>query len=104
MRRSHRFLAVGGAAMLTLAACTANGTSSPGASSAVTAAESAGASYAPATVQLQLQWLDQSQFSGYYAAEAQGYYAELGLTVEFLPGGGTISPQEVGSQPDGPEF
>lgn len=104
MRRSHRFLAVGGAAMLALAACTPAGTSSPEASSAVSAAESAGASYAPATVQLQLQWLDQSQFSGYYAAEAQGYYEELGLTVEFLPGGGTISPQEVGSQPDGPEF
>ena len=108
MRRSHRFLAVGGAAMLALAACTSSGTSSPGASSAVSAGESstesAGASYEPATVQLQLQWLDQSQFSGYYAAEAQGYYEEVGLTVEFLPGGGTISPQEVGSQPDGPEF
>ena len=108
MRRSHRFLAVGGAAMLALAACTSNGTSSPEASSAVSAgesaAESAAPSYAPATVQLQLQWLDQSQFSGYYAAEAQGYYSDLGLTVEFLPGGGTVSPQEVGSQPDGPEF
>jgi NitT/TauT family transport system substrate-binding protein len=55
-------------------------------------------------VQLQLQWLDQSQFSGYYAAAAQGYYAAEGLEVDFLPGGGTVSPQEVGSQPDGPEF
>ena len=77
MRRSHRFLAVGGAAMLALAACTSS-TSSPGASSAASggesAAASAGPSYEPATVQLQLQWLDQSQFSGYYAAQAQGYY------------------------------
>jgi NitT/TauT family transport system substrate-binding protein len=104
MRRSHRFLAVGGAAILALAACTPGDTSSPEGSSAESAGASAGASYAPATVQLQLQWLDQSQFSGYYAAEAQGYYEEVGLTVEFLPGGGTISPQEVGSQPDGPEF
>lgn len=104
MRRSHRFLAVGGAAMLALAACTPSGSSSPGGSTAESAPASAGPSYAPATVQLQLQWLDQSQFSGYYAAEAQGYYEEVGLTVEFLPGGGTISPQEVGSQPDGPEF
>jgi len=55
-------------------------------------------------VQLQLQWLDQAQFSGYYAAAEQGYYADEGLEVEFLAGGGTISPQEVGSQPDGPEF
>ena len=104
MRRSHRFLAVGGAAMLALAACTPAGTSSPEASAGESAAASAAASYELATVQLQLQWLDQSQFSGYYAAEAQGYYADVGLTVEFLPGGGTISPQEVGSQPDGPEF
>jgi NitT/TauT family transport system substrate-binding protein len=107
MRRSHRFLAVGGAAMLALAACSSSGSSSPEASSAAStesAPASAAASYEPATVQLQLQWLDQSQFSGYYAAEAQGYYEDVGLTVEFLPGGGTISPQEVGSQPDGPEF
>lgn len=106
MRRTHRYLAVSGAALLALAACTPSGSSSPSsaASAGASAAESAAASYAPATVQLQLQWLDQSQFSGYYAAEAQGYYADLGLTVEFLPGGGTVSPQEVGSQPDGPEF
>jgi len=105
MRRSHRFMALAGAAMLALAACTPSGSSSesPGASAGSSAA-SPGASYTPATVRLQLQWLDQSQFSGYYAAEEQGYYADLGLTVEFLPGGGTISPQEVGSQPDGPEF
>ena len=87
MKRSHRFLAVGGAAMLLLAACT-----------------SASPSVALTHVKLQLQWLDQAQFSGYYAAAAQGYYAAEGLEVEFLPGGGTVSPQEVGSQPNGPEF
>jgi NitT/TauT family transport system substrate-binding protein len=98
-------MALAGAAMLALAACTPSGSSSesPGASAGGSTGSPA-ASYAPATVRLQLQWLDQSQFSGYYAAEEQGYYADLGLTVEFLPGGGTISPQEVGSQPDGPEF
>ena len=82
MRRSHRFMALAGAAMLALAACTPSGSSSesPGASAGSSAA-SPGASYTPATVRLQLQWLDQSQFSGYYAAEEQGYYADLGLTV-----------------------
>jgi len=89
MKRSHRFLALGGAAMLVLTACTST---SP--SPSVTLQK----------VQLQLQWLDQAQFSGYYAAAEQGYYADEGLEVEFLAGGGTISPQEVGSQPDGPEF
>ena len=87
MKRSHRFLALGSAAMLVLAACS---TASP--------------SVSLEKVQLQLQWLDQAQFSGYYAAAEQGYYAEEGLEVEFLAGGGTVSPQEVGSQPDGPEF
>lgn len=69
--------------------------------------ESAAASEAaaePATVQLQLQWTPQAQFGGYYAAEEQGYYADENLTVEFLPGGGDIVPQQVGSAPDGPEF
>ena len=57
-----------------------------------------------ATVQLQLQWAQQSQFAGYYAAAEQGYYADENLTVEFLPGGGDVVPQQVGSAPDGPEF
>lgn len=33
-------------------------------------------------VVLQLKWLHQFQFAGYYAAKARGYYAEEGLDVE----------------------
>lgn len=33
-------------------------------------------------VTLQLNWLHQFEFAGYYAAQAQGYYAEAGLDVE----------------------
>ena len=33
-------------------------------------------------VSLQLKWFHQFQFAGYYAAKAQGYYAEEGLEVE----------------------
>ena len=88
MKRSHRFLALGGAMALLLAACT--GSASPSAS--VTA------------VKLQLQWLDQSQFAGYYAAAEQGYYSAEGLEVSFLPGGGDVVPQQVGSAANGPEF
>jgi NitT/TauT family transport system substrate-binding protein len=58
----------------------------------------------PATVRLQLQWNPQAQFAGYFAADQQGYYEEEDLTVEFLDGGPTIVPQQVGSAPDGPEF
>ncbi len=58
----------------------------------------------PASVRLQLQWTDQAQFAGYYAAEEQGYYEDEGLTVDILTGGGDIVPQQVGSAADGPEF
>jgi NitT/TauT family transport system substrate-binding protein len=68
------------------------------------ASQSPGASVAKTSVRLQLQWLDQSQFAGYYAAAAQGYYSAEGLTVEFLPGGGDVVPQQVGSAANGPEF
>jgi signal transduction histidine kinase/CheY-like chemotaxis protein len=34
---------------------------------------------------LQLKWFHQYQFAGYYAAKAQGYYADEGLDVEIRP-------------------
>ena len=46
-------------------------------------------------VTLQLQWLTQAQFAGYYAALDQGYYEEEGLEVEILPSGGDIVPQDA---------
>ncbi len=46
-------------------------------------------------VRLQLQWVTQSQFAGYYAALAQGYYAEEGLDVTILEGAVDIVPQQV---------
>lgn len=49
-------------------------------------------------VKLQLQWLTQAQFSGYYAALDQGYYEERGLDVEIIPSGGDIVPQDALAQ------
>ncbi len=46
-------------------------------------------------VKLQLQWVAQAQFAGYYAAVDQGYYEEEGLDVEIVEGGPDIVPQEV---------
>lgn len=46
-------------------------------------------------VKLQLQWLTQAQFSGYYAALAEGFYADEGLDVEILPSGGDVVPQDA---------
>ncbi|NQX27748.1 ABC transporter substrate-binding protein [Microbacteriaceae bacterium VKM Ac-2854] len=46
-------------------------------------------------VSLQLQWVAQAQFAGYYAALDQGYYEDEGLDVTILEGGGDIVPQDV---------
>ena len=43
-------------------------------------------------------------FAGYFAADKQGYFKDENLTVEILPGGPDVVPQQVGSAPDGPEF
>ena len=45
----------------------------------------AGLAGAAEKVSLQLKWFHQFQFAGYYAAKAQGYYAEEGLEVEIRP-------------------
>ncbi|MEJ6404559.1 ABC transporter substrate-binding protein [Yoonia sp. 2307UL14-13] len=46
-------------------------------------------------VTLQLQWVTQSQFAGYYVALENGYYEEEGLNVTILPGGPDIAPPQV---------
>ncbi len=46
-------------------------------------------------VKLQLKWVTQAQFAGYYVAQAKGYYKDAGLEVTILPGGPDINPQQV---------
>lgn len=41
-------------------------------------------------VTIQLKWLPQCQFMGYYVAAAKGYYEDYGLNVTITPGGGDI--------------
>ncbi|WP_169580693.1 MULTISPECIES: ABC transporter substrate-binding protein [Microbacterium] len=48
------------------------------------------------SVKLQLQWLPQAQFAGYYVALDQGYFEEEGFgDVEIIPSGGDIVPQDA---------
>lgn len=49
----------------------------------------------PNSVKLQLQWVTQSQFAGYYVAQDNGFYEEEGLDVTILPGGPDIAPPQV---------
>jgi NitT/TauT family transport system substrate-binding protein len=46
-------------------------------------------------VRLQLQWVTQSQFAGYYAAKDQGFFEEECLDVTILEGAVEIVPQQV---------
>jgi len=58
----------------------------------------AGGTGTPAEMQdvtLQLKWVTQAQFAGYYAAKEQGYYEEEGLNVTIRPGGPDIVPEQV---------
>ncbi|HWK65980.1 MAG TPA: ABC transporter substrate-binding protein [Rhizobiaceae bacterium] len=46
-------------------------------------------------VTLQLKWVTQAQFGGYYVAKDKGFYEEEGLDVEIKPGGPDIAPAQV---------
>ncbi|MCZ8152075.1 MAG: ABC transporter substrate-binding protein [Rhodobacteraceae bacterium] len=46
-------------------------------------------------VTLQLKWVTQAQFAGYYVAQAKGFYEEEGLNVTIKPGGPDIAPTQV---------
>jgi NitT/TauT family transport system substrate-binding protein len=46
-------------------------------------------------ITLQLKWVTQAQFAGYYVALEQGFYEEEGLDVTIKPGGPDIAPPQV---------
>ena len=105
-----RALALGATAVLAAACGATGGTASSAPSAAPSAAApSAAGSEAPSQpaeltkVRVQLKWVAQAQFAGYYAAVDQGYYAEQGLDVQILLGGPDIDPVRVVAS-DGAEF
>ena len=55
----------------------------------------AGAGFAADDVTLQLKWVTQAQFAGYYVAKEKGYYDAEGLNVTIKPGGPDIAPEQV---------
>lgn len=56
-----------------------------------------GASFATAAdnVTIQLKWVTQTQFAGYYVAQDKGFYKDEGLNVTIKPGGPDIGPMQV---------
>src|SRR5690606_18809361 len=55
----------------------------------------ASGAFAADKVTLQLKWVTQAQFAGYYVAEEQGFHEEEDLEVEIKPGGPDIAPPQV---------
>src|SRR4051812_23497973 len=93
-----------------LAACGApatSGTSTAGATAVSSIEETAAPAAAPTessasapggakdAVTLQLKWVAQGQFAGYYAAKEKGFYDAENLDVTIRPGGPDIVPEQV---------
>jgi NitT/TauT family transport system substrate-binding protein len=55
----------------------------------------ANGAHAADDVTLQLQWVTQAQFAGYYVALDKGFYEEEDLNVTIKPGGPDIAPPQV---------
>jgi NitT/TauT family transport system substrate-binding protein len=100
-RRLPRLASALAALALFLAACSGGATPAPTTaptSEAVSTTPVEATSAPPGEltpVRLQLQWVVQSQFAGYFAAVDQGFYADEGLDVEILQGAVDIVPQQV---------
>ena len=62
---------------------------------ALMAAAAAATVQAADDVKLQLQWVTQAQFAGYYVALDKGFYTAEDLNVTILPGGPDIAPPQV---------
>lgn len=86
-RRSARIVALSVAATATALVLSACSTAGGGGSSAAPSGGASSAAAAPTKVTLQLQWVPQAQFAGYYAALANGYYKKEGLDVTIKPAG-----------------
>jgi len=92
-------LTAGVTAALVAAGCGGSSTKTTSSAASVAGgATSAAATSAPTKkdkVTLQLKWVAQGQFAGYYAAKAKGYYDQAGLDVTLKPGGPDITPEQV---------
>ncbi len=51
--------------------------------------------FAADAVTLQLKWVTQAQFAGYYVAKDKGFYGDENLDVTIKPGGPDIAPEQV---------
>ncbi|GAA1707465.1 ABC transporter substrate-binding protein [Microbacterium sediminicola] len=72
------------ALILTAAGCSSSGDSTPDETTA-----------AVTDITFQLDWVKNNQFAGFFVADADGYYADENLSVDFLDGGDVASTAAV---------
>ncbi|MDR3602567.1 MAG: ABC transporter substrate-binding protein [Desulfosporosinus sp.] len=77
--------------LLAATGCSSGNSATPGAGTSDTSKPASGKLD---KVTLQLKWLPQSQFMGYYVAQAKGYYKDQGIDLEIVPGGSDIIPEQ----------
>lgn len=53
------------------------------------------ASWAADPVTLQLKWVTQAQFAGYFVAKDKGFYTDEGIDITIKPGGPDSAPEQV---------
>jgi NitT/TauT family transport system substrate-binding protein len=56
---------------------------------------SLGSAQAADKVTVQLKWVAQAQFAGYFVAKEKGFYKDAGLDVTIKPGGPDVAPPQV---------
>ncbi len=61
----------------------------------LTLAASSSLVHAADDVTLQLKWVTQAQFAGYFVAQDQGFYDAEDLNVTIKPGGPDVAPPQV---------
>jgi len=62
---------------------------------AVTVGLPLAAAHAADSVTIQLKWVAQAQFAGYFVAKDKGFYKDAGLDVTINPGGPDVAPPQV---------
>ncbi|REJ22283.1 MAG: myristoyl transferase [Paenibacillaceae bacterium] len=87
-RRSRKWLPLAAAVMLGVLAACGRSADSPDSGGGAASPD------APVKVRIQLCWVPQAEFAGFYVAKAKGYYEEEGLEVEIVPGGPDIVPEQ----------
>ena len=53
------------------------------------------AAFAADAVTLQLKWVTQAQFAGYFVAKDKGFFTDEGIDITIKPGGPDVAPEQV---------